>query len=119
MNAPSIEVTSQTKKKVSLKSGANTCSGTFTCDIDILLFEIRATRVGDPRGIHIGDLLFSAENIQSGVSIPFTIKSEDITQGDGEYVISLWGKSKDGEVDFGNLNFRNLNFGDSGQWNQE
>ena len=62
--------------------------------------------------------MFSAENIQSGVSIPFTIKSEDITQGDGEYVISLWGKSKDGEVDFGNLNFTNLNFGDSGQWNQ-
>lgn len=117
MKTPALTVVSASVNKVSQITGHDTCTVVFSCDIDLQAFQVRATRFGDPRGVGVGDLLYSADSIAAGQSITVTIDGDDITQGDGEYVISLWGKAADGYIDFGNLDFDNIDFGEEGGWN--
>jgi len=114
---PTLTVISASVNKVSSVTGKDTCQVVFSCDIALQEFQVRATRSGNPRGVGVGDLLYSQTNIPAGGSITVTIDGSDITQGDGEYVISLWGKAIDGYIDFGDLDFDNINFGDTGGWN--
>lgn len=114
---PTLTVVSASVSKVSQVSGCDTCTVVFSCDIDLQEFQVRATLAGASRGVGIGDLLFSDTNISAGQSITVTIDGDDITQGDGDYVISLWGKAIDGYIDFGDLDFDDINFGDTGGWN--
>jgi len=117
MKTPALTVVSASVNKVSQITGMDTCTIVFSCDIDLQAFQVRATRSGDPRGVGVGDLLYSTGSVTAGGSITVTIDGDDITQGDGDYVISLWGKAADGYFDFGDLDFDNVDFGEEGGWN--
>lgn len=116
---PEITVITSSRSRLSTRAGANLCDVVFKSDLDLQKFEARATRAGQPRGLGVGDLVYEISNVQKGDSILFSVSGALLTQGDGEYVISLFGKAVDGVLDFGLLDFSNVNFGDKGEWNND
>lgn len=115
---PTLTLKSYTRSKLSEKEGFSSAQAVFACDMDLQAFEARATKDGAPYGVGVGDLLCSMENVASGEDISFSLSSSMLTQGDGVYRVSLYGKADNHYFDFGALDFGNVNFaGEYGEWN--
>lgn len=116
---PTLTLKSYTRSKLSEKEGFSSAQVVFACDMDLQAFEARATKSGASYGIGVGDLLCSMENVESGKDISFSLSSSKLTQGDGVYRISLYGKADDQYFDFGALDFGSINFaGEYGEWSE-
>lgn len=116
---PILTLKSYTRNRISGKEGFAVSQVVFTCDIDLQAFEARATKEGNPYGVGQGDLLHSAQDVKNGEDIFFSISSSMLTQGDGNYRVSLYGKANDVSFDFGALDFALVNFaGEYGEWSE-
>ncbi len=114
---PTLTLISYTRDRISGKDGFTSSQVVFICDMDLQAFEARATKEGTPYGVGVGDLLCSMENVASGEDISFSLSSSMLTQGDGVYRVSLYGKANDRYFDFGALDFGNVDFaGEYGEW---
>lgn len=110
---PILTVKSVSANKISNSVG---CTFVFVCDTDLQAFQCRGT-LGS-YGVGVGDLIYSADDIKANTDITVTINASQLTFGDGEYRISLWGKADDIPFDFDDIDFNNINFnGDLGEWN--
>ena len=114
---PTLTLKSYSRAKISGISGFENSNIVFICDMDLQKFEARATKDGAPYGVGVGDLLCSMENVAGGEDISFSLSSSMLTQGDGVYRVSLYGKANDRYFDFGALDFGNVDFaGEYGEW---
>jgi hypothetical protein len=95
MGAPNLTY-SYTGTKVSSVPGYDSISITFASDIAYQAFECRATRAGESYGVGVGALIASFSQTPAVTSRTFEIYDDYLTQGDGDYRISLWAQSSDG-----------------------
>lgn len=116
---PTLTLKSYTRSRLSGKEGFATSQVVFTCDTDLQAFEARATKQGNQYGVGIGDLLCRIETVEADTDISFSLSAESLTQGDGAYRVSLYGKADDQYFDFGEMDFGNMDFaGNVGEWSE-
>lgn len=93
--------------EISFTKDRDIVSTTLNCVVDFqvsenfLQFEARSTKVGDPYGRGVGNLILemsiAAPNYYiGGKSYSFVIQDSDLISGDGEYRISMYAKNTDG-----------------------
>lgn len=83
--------------KVSAVSGYDHVDVSFSSDIAYQAFECRATKVGEAHGRGVGRLIASFSTTPAGTSRTFEVYDTDLVNGEGEYRISLYAQSQDGE----------------------
>lgn len=94
---PVISIDSIDKYKISRALGINECICKFHCDLDVTEWEARATREGEASGRGIGLLVESGTDLKAGENGLVSVLDTELTDGDGDYVISIYGKSSNGE----------------------
>lgn len=114
---PIIEIVSISKTKISDEYGMDQSQITFKCtNTDIAKFEIRAVKmpgeIGRGKGLLVerdnalypADNLFPSDalypkdyNLTMGSTQLAYIDNEELTQGDGQYMISIYAQSTGGE----------------------
>lgn len=94
--APVVSIDSIDKYKISRLLGINECRCSFHCDIDVSKWEARATLEGAPKGRGIGLLVESGTDLKAGEKGLVSILDTELTDGDGNYVISIYAQSSDG-----------------------
>ena len=87
---PIISIVDYSATKLSMVSGKNEISITFSSDKDLSEWEVRA----DGTGVGSGDLIASGGAISSNVN--FTVNGIQLTWGDRIYRINVYGKSAEG-----------------------
>lgn len=95
MAAPALSF-AKSGTKMSGNVGFDVISVTFSSDIPYVQFECRATKVGEDYGVGKGALIASFSTTPANTDRTFEIYDEYLTNGDGEYRISLFAKSEDG-----------------------
>lgn len=93
---PKITITSIDKSKISDEIGHDECLCTFTSDVDLTEWEVRATFGNAATGHGTGLLVESGLNLSANTEATVSILDEELTDGDGQYVINIYGKSADG-----------------------
>lgn len=93
---PVITVQSQDKRKISGASGYGRCTVAFTADQALSCWEARATKMDVTPGQGIGLMVESGGALDAGQIGEIFVDCEELTQGDGEYRISVYGKSTGG-----------------------
>lgn len=93
---PIVTIINIDKFKISRKQGLNECLCTFKCDIDIALWEARATRENESSGHGIGLLVESGTNLMAGDIGTVSVLDTELSNGDGDYIIRIYAKSTDG-----------------------
>lgn len=93
---PVITIGTPTRSIISDETGFDQCVCTFTCDQDLQQWEVRATKVGTSPGRGIGLLVESGSTLATGATATIYIDDTELTQGDGEYTISVYGQNTDG-----------------------
>ncbi len=94
--APIITIEHQDKNKISSILGHDVCNATFYSDIHLLQWEARATPQGQTTGQGVGLLVESGGNLKGGAMQTVIVNDEELTNGDLEYTISIFGKSDGG-----------------------
>ena len=92
---PVITVGTPSRSVISDESGVNQCTCTFTSDLALQAWEARATKGVTPaRGV--GLLVESGTTLAAGATGTVVVDWNELTNGDGEYVITVYGQSTDG-----------------------
>lgn len=92
---PVITVGTPSRSIISDESGVNQCTCTFTSDLALQAWEARATKGVTPaRGV--GLLVESGTTLAAGATGTVIVDWNELTNGDGEYVITVYGQSTDG-----------------------
>lgn len=92
---PVITVGTPSRSIISDESGVNQCTCTFTSDLPLQAWEARATKGVTPaRGV--GLLVESGTTLAAGATGTVVVDWDELTNGDGEYVITVYGQSTDG-----------------------
>ena len=92
---PVITVGTPSRSIISDESGVNQCVCTFTSDLALQAWEARATKGVTPaRGV--GLLVESGTTLAAGATGTVVVDWNELTNGDGEYVITVYGQSTDG-----------------------
>lgn len=94
---PILFINSITRNKISPISGYDTSVAEFTSDTDLTEWEARATVEGQAYGHGIGILVDGSTNLSANETASVTIDDEELTNGDVEYRISVYGKDANGE----------------------
>lgn len=82
--------------KISAKSGFDSISVTFSCNVQYQAFECRATKAGASYGVGIGTLVASFSTTPAGTQRTFEVYDDFLTKGDGQYRVSLYAQADDG-----------------------
>lgn len=93
---PTITVGTPSTGIISAESGHDQCVCTFTSDQNLQQWEARATRPGIVPGHGVGLLVESGSALNVGATGTVTIDNEELTQGDGEYTITVYGQNAGG-----------------------
>ena len=93
---PILSINSITRNKISPISGYDTSVAEFTSDTDLTEWEARATVEGQTYGHGIGTLVDSGTTLLANETATVTIDDEELTNGDVEYRISVYGKDANG-----------------------
>ena len=93
---PVLSINNITRNKISSISGYDTSVAEFTSDTDLTEWEARATVEGQPYGHGIGALVDSGTTLLANETATVTIDDEELTNGDVEYRISVYGKDANG-----------------------
>lgn len=93
---PTITIQSVNKNKISDENGYDECLCIFTSDVDLTEWEARATFEDAATGHGTGLLVESGLNLSANTEATVSILDEELTDGDGYYVINIYGKSADG-----------------------
>lgn len=93
---PIITIGTPTKTKISRVEGYDRSVVTFTSDMDLQAWEARATlpNVTPARGV--GLLVESGTTLSANTEATIYIDDEELTNGDGEYTITVYGQSSGG-----------------------
>ena len=92
---PVITVGTPSRSIISDESGVNQCVCTFTSDLALQAWEARATKGVTPaRGV--GLLVESGTTLAAGATGTVVVDWNELTNGDGEYTITVYGQSTDG-----------------------
>lgn len=93
---PIITIGVPSQNKISANNGFDECICTFTSDLDLAEWEARATKTGESTGHGVGLLVESGNELSAGVEGVISILDDELTNGDGDYIIFVYGKSTDG-----------------------
>ena len=93
---PVLSINNITRKKISTISGYDTSVAEFTSDTYLTEWEARATVEGQTYGHGIGTLVDSGTTLLANETATVTIDDEELTNGDVEYRISVYGKDTNG-----------------------
>jgi hypothetical protein len=83
--------------RISEVSGYDHIDVVFSSDIEYVAFECRATKAGESYGRGVGKLIASFSTTPAGVERSFEVYNYDLIHGEGDYRISLYAKSSDGQ----------------------
>ena len=93
---PVITVGTPSRTRISDETGYDQSVCTFTSDLDLQAWEARATKAGVTPARGVGLLVESGTSLRAGVSATVYVDDEELTNGDGEYTITVYGQSTAG-----------------------
>lgn len=93
---PILSFNQITRNKISSILGFDSSVAEFTSDTDLTEWEARATVEGQPYGHGIGTLVDGGTTLSANETATVTIDDEELTNGDVEYRISVYGKDANG-----------------------
>ena len=94
--APTITVGTPSRSIISDETGYDQSVCTFTSNIDLQAWEARATKEGTTPARGVGLLVESGTTLAAGATGTVTVDNEELTNGDGEYTITVYGQSTGG-----------------------
>lgn len=92
---PVITIVSQSKSKISGVTGHDSCEVSFTSDKALSYWEARATLSGVTPAHGVG-LLVESGTLSEGETGYVYVDDEELTNGDGEYTVNIYGQGSDG-----------------------
>jgi hypothetical protein len=95
--SPIITVNTPTRTKISRVEGYDQSVVTFTSDMDLQAWEARATIPGVTPARGVGLLVESGTTLSANTEATIYIDDEELTNGDNEYTITVYGQSTGGE----------------------
>lgn len=95
-NPPTITVGTPSRTIISDESGYDQCVCTFQSDIDLQAWEARATKSGTTPARGVGLLVESGTTLAANTDATIYVDNEELTNGDGEYTITVYGQSTGG-----------------------
>lgn len=93
---PVITVGTPSRSIISDESGYDQCACTFQSDIDLQAWEARATKAGTTPARGVGLLVESGTTLAANTNATVYVDNEELTNGDGEYTITVYGQSTGG-----------------------
>ena len=95
MGAPNLTF-SASGVRISAAGGHNHIMVEFVSDTNYQAFECRTTKQGDEFGVGRGQLIAAFSHTPAGVQRTFDVFDSYLIEGEGEYRISLFAQSVDG-----------------------
>lgn len=93
---PVITVGTPSRIRISDETGYDQCVCTFASDIALQAWEARATKAGVTPARGVGLLVESGGALAANTNATIYVDDEELTQGDGEYTITVYGQSTGG-----------------------
>lgn len=93
---PVITVGTPSQTAISAVTGHDQCVCTFTSDLALSQWEARATKAGTTPARGVGLLVESGGALAANTPATVYVENEELTQGDGEYTITVYGLSTGG-----------------------
>lgn len=90
---PVITVDTPSKTAISDEAGHDECTCTFTSSLSLKQWEARATKKGTTPARGVGLLVESGGSLARGSKGTVVVENEELTNGDGEYTITVYGCS--------------------------
>lgn len=94
--APVITVGTPSQSAISAITGHDQCICTFTSNMALSQWEARATKAGVTPARGVGLLVESGGSLAANTPATVYVENEELTQGDGEYTITVYGQSTGG-----------------------
>lgn len=95
-NPPVITVGTPSRTRISAISNFDQCVCTFTSDLALSQWEARATKAGVTPARGVGLLVESGGALAANTPATVYVENEELTQGDGEYTVTVYGLSTGG-----------------------
>ena len=92
---PIITIISQSKDKISRIENYDRCEVSFECDKELSYWEARATLPGTTPSHGVGLLVESGSLALGNIGYVY-VDDEELTNGDGDYTINIYGQDTDG-----------------------
>ena len=93
---PVITVGTPSRSMISDETGYDQCVCTFQSNVDLQAWEARATKSGITPARGVGLLVESGTTLAANTNATIYVDDEELTQGDGEYTITVYGQSTGG-----------------------
>ena len=93
---PTITVGTPSRTIISDESGYDQCVCTFRSNMALQAWEARATKSGVTPARGVGLLVESGTTLAANTDATIYVDDEELTQGDGEYTITVYGQSTGG-----------------------
>jgi len=93
---PVITVGTPSRTIISDEDGYDQCVCTFRSDLDLQAWEARATKSGTTPARGVGLLVESGTTLAANTDATIYVDNEELTNGDGEYTITVYGQSTGG-----------------------
>lgn len=93
---PTITIGTPSRTKISAISGYNQATVTFQSDTALAEWEARATTADQTPGHGVGLLVESGSTLEANADATVYVDYSELTNGDQEYTISIFGKTADG-----------------------
>lgn len=93
---PVITVGTPSRTIISDEDGYDQCVCTFRSDLDLQAWEARATKAGTTPARGVGLLVESGTTLAANTDATVIVDDEELTNGDGEYTITVYGQSTGG-----------------------
>lgn len=93
---PVITVGTPSRLIISDESGYDQCICTFQSNMALQAWEVRATKEGVTPARGVGLLVESGTTLAANTDATIYVDDEELTQGDGEYTITVYGQSTGG-----------------------
>ena len=93
---PTITVGTPSRSIISDETGYDQCTCTFQSDLALSQWEARATNAGTTPARGIGLLVESGGSLAANTNATVIVDDEELTNGDGEYTITVYGLSTGG-----------------------
>lgn len=93
---PVITVGTPSRTIISDEPGVNVCTCTFTSDLALQAWEARATLPNQTPARGVGLLVESGTTLAAGTPATVEVIYTELTNGDGEYTIKVYGQSTGG-----------------------
>ena len=94
--APVITIGTPSTAIISDETGYDECICTFTADVALQAWEARATKSGVTPARGVGLLVESGGSLAAGTASTVSVVDEELTDGDGDYTITVYGQSTGG-----------------------